>query len=339
MSDNRDSIDQTEETTGTGEARQVTESAATESLRDAVGAYVLDALPDDERQAFEAFLAISPETQADLHQLAPVVTLLPKLLEEETAAPAPTPASSEPVRDEAEPEPKDDVDSAPATEGERAAGGEGRSRTIRTAPQGTGPFEHKRRPRQSMRRAASARTAPAPLEGLSRIPAPWLTAAALAVIAVGAIIWALALESRIDSKNREIAAQAERLVSLEADVAELRRNANATAFTLSASDAAAGNARGTLLFSPREQIGILYVRGLPPLADGRVYQVWYLDDQGGQSRAGATFRVDRNGNAMIAVESDAPTFDSIAVSDEPEGGSSGPTGSIMLQGRLGGAAG
>jgi anti-sigma factor RsiW len=365
VTDNREPIDQTEENAEAGEEQliQPAPEADGESLRDAVGAYLLDALPNEERQEFEAFLATSPETQEELRQLAPVVTLLPILLElepgDETSAPAPTVGLRDRILSEAQAE--RDVTREPATDVESGLAADGvepmeelaeaaadqpdsidgaRSRTIRTAPQGTGPFEPKRRPRPSSQgRVATTRTSPTPFGTITQFPASWLIAAAITVVAIGAIIWALALQSRIDSKDREIAAQSERLTLQESEITELQQNDNATAFTLSASDGAAGNASGTLLFSPSEQIGVLYVREMPPLARDHVYQLWYLDDQGAPARPGGTFRVDRSGNGMIAVESDTPTFDRIALTAEPEGGSQAPTSDPILLGRIGGAAG
>jgi hypothetical protein len=160
----------------------------------------------------------------------------------------------------------------------------------------------------------------------------WLAAAAFLVVAVGAIFWALALQSRIDSKNREIAAQS-------SEIAELRQNANASAYTLSAGSDQVPDAGGTLLFSLKDQIGVLYVHDLPELDADRVYQLWYIEEGVEGARPGATFTVDRNGNGTVLVASDTPTYDVIALTEEPEGGSQGPTTAILLQGTLGGVAG
>jgi hypothetical protein len=326
-----------------------------EALRDAVGAYLLDALPEADRHAFESFLATSPEAQEEVRQLAPVVSLLPALFEIEPAAPdAPAPAAiqrerivaeAEAARDTAEEAPE--AAPAPSEPGPEAADVEPmeqlaaaaaeavhsreRSRTIRTTPEGTGPFELKRRAGRAQESAA-----PTPFGMITQLPAPWLAAAALGIVAIGAILWALALQGRIDSKNREITAQEQQIVSQSAEIAELRQNANATSYTLSA---AGGEARGTLLYSLREGIGVLYVQDLPRLESDLVYQLWYLDDQDAAPVPGGTFRVDRNGNGFTIVAEDTPTFDGIAITTEPEGGSEAPTSAIVLLGRLGGAAG
>ncbi|MCC6793388.1 MAG: anti-sigma factor [Thermomicrobiales bacterium] len=337
MTDDRDLTSEASETDDEAPARDDPTPAGIAangaSPSDAVAAYLLDALDENERVAFETYLATSPETQAELRQLAPVVSLLPKLFELETNddVSAPAPALRERIIQAATAEEAAAPPAAPVE-------AESRARTIRTAPEVTGPFEHKRPAARPAGRPA-ARRAPAPLASIARFPTSWLIAAGLTVVAIGAIIWALALQGRIDSKNREIAAQAERITSQESEIAELRENANATSFTLSAASNQPAGATGTLLYSLQDNIGVLYVRDLPALEDELVYQLWYLDDESESPRPGGTFRVDRNGAGFIVVESDTPVFDGLALTVEPEGGSDAPTSGVVLQGRLGGARG
>jgi hypothetical protein len=316
-----------------------------EAMRSSIGAYVLDALSEDERASFEAFLDTSPETQDELRQLAPVVTLLPQLLELERPGDAAAPAPSAELRERimtGAATGEVDVESieAPARdETQDAEAPVAPARTIRTPPPDSGPVESKQRSRPAPARDRAARTTPSPLANVRQFPTSWLIAAGLAVVAVGAIIWALALLGRIDNKEREITAQHERLVAQDAEIDDLRNNANATAFTLSATGEETPGAGGTLLFSPKDQIGVLYVHDLPPLDEERVYQLWYLDDQSAAPRPGGTFTVDSNGNGFTTVEADTPTFDQIALTEEPQGGSDAPTSEIVLAGQLGGAAG
>ena len=53
---------------------------------DALGAYVLDALPMDERRDFESHLATSTDCRQAVAELAPVVAVLPRLYDREPAA-------------------------------------------------------------------------------------------------------------------------------------------------------------------------------------------------------------------------------------------------------------
>lgn len=312
----------------------VEESSPAESLHDAIGAYLLDALPDDERAAFEQFLETSPEAQEELRQLQPVVALLPALFETEAldteATPAPAPAMREQLIAAAEEERPAAAARPSRTEAPDTDASPARARTIRTTPEATGPFGvDASRQRGGARARGGAQ--PTPISGFRTMPMSLLAAGLAGLIAIGAVIWALALQGRLETKDREIRAQA-------AQISELRRNANATAFTLAANDGAA-EATGTLLFSVRDQIGVLYVQSLPGLDEGRVYQLWYLNDDSTAPVPGGTFRVDRNGNGVLVVDPETPTYDAIALTEEPQGGSEAPTSEILLQGRLGGAAG
>ncbi len=49
---------------------------------DAIGAYILGALPDDERAAFEAHLRECPACQLELRELGPIAALLPRLYDD-----------------------------------------------------------------------------------------------------------------------------------------------------------------------------------------------------------------------------------------------------------------
>ncbi len=47
-----------------------------ERFEDLKDAYVLDALPEEERRSFEEYLAAHPERQADIDELGAIVSLL-----------------------------------------------------------------------------------------------------------------------------------------------------------------------------------------------------------------------------------------------------------------------
>ena len=81
------------------------------------------------------------------------------------------------------------------------------------------------------------------------------------------------------------------------------------------------------------------MHSLPELSPDEVYQLWYLDDASDAPTSGGTCTVDSNGNGVVTVNPDTPLYDGVALTTEPEGGSSAPTSAILLQGRLGGAAG
>ena len=74
---------------------------------------------------------------------------------------------------------------------------------------------------------------------------------------------------------------------------------------------------------------------LPALASGRVYQLWLIEGNNAPVSAG-TFTVDATGTGQIVLAS-ANTGSTFAVTDEPEGGSPGPTTPVLVAGA--GAAG
>ncbi|MER3486761.1 MAG: hypothetical protein C4345_13085, partial [Chloroflexota bacterium] len=98
-----------------------------------------------------------------------------------------------------------------------------------------------------------------------------------------------------------------------------------------------GNAEGTLFFSLPDQRGVVYVVHLPPPPSNRVYQLWYLENAPSAAPVpGPTFTVDAQGQGFAPVDPKAPTFDAIALTEEPEGGSTQPTSAVLMIGQLAG---
>jgi anti-sigma-K factor RskA len=93
-------------------------------------------------------------------------------------------------------------------------------------------------------------------------------------------------------------------------------------------------AQGQLLYDPEEEVAILVVADLPPLARGLVYQVLLIRDDGHDTAE--TFSVSTTGNEVLVIHSLAPlhTFTAVGVSIEPAGGSPQRTGEIILLGNL-----
>jgi anti-sigma-K factor RskA len=86
---------------------------------------------------------------------------------------------------------------------------------------------------------------------------------------------------------------------------------------------------GSVISAPDGQV--LVTARLPPLAQGRVYQLWQIEGSSAPVSAG-TFTVGPDGVGSIrATASAANTY---AVTDEPEGGSPGPTTPVLLSGQL-----
>lgn len=328
----------------------------------AAGAYVLDALSDEERSAFASFLAASPETQAEVRELASVVAVLPRLLTLDAVVlrgdadagaevPAPSPALRDRIMAAARAEPA----ALPVAEAATAAVDDdhGSPGQPPMEPSSAAPaaFEqawprplHRTdrteagalsvRPQGRIRAGTPLEAdadAPTPIRSLSRLPRPWLAAAAMTLVSVGAIVWALALLGQTHDRAREIRAQA-------TEIAQIRQDANATAFTMSATADGPNAANGTFFFSSRQPQAVLLVQGLKPPAQGRVYQLWYLNGATAPN-PGGTFDIDQNGNGFVVMASGPGSFTGVALTQEPAGGSTTPTLPILMQGAAATTAG
>jgi len=97
-------------------------------------------------------------------------------------------------------------------------------------------------------------------------------------------------------------------------------------------DAPAASAR--LIASPQRGKAVLLASGLKAPGAGRAYQIWFL--RNGQPVPNALFAVDRRGRGLSLATLGAPlgSFDTVAVTPEPESGSPSPTGPIVLAGAL-----
>ncbi|HEV2108415.1 MAG TPA: anti-sigma factor [Thermomicrobiales bacterium] len=277
-----------------------------QALDDAVGAYLLDALPEPERRAFEERLAASPDLRAEVARLAPVVRVLPLSLEENIPDVAPPASLRERILHAAFAEVPGPV---PITE----MHGEERDR----APSGT-PVPL--RPPGRVRPAGGI----APMRRFS----PWaLVAAALTLVAVGAVIWALSLQGRLEEMEEDLIA-----VRDQATTAAL--SDNAIAWTFTPTEEGPPTATGNLFYSSREQRVALAVEGLPRLPENQVYQLWYLSE-GQPPQPAETFTVGPEGKAALIEQNVPPgSFQQVAITAEPEGGSPAPTGDILLVGTL-----
>jgi anti-sigma factor RsiW len=308
---------------------------------DAVGAYLLDALPEEERVAFAGHLATCESCRREVAQLTPVVALLPRLLEldfeEEAGAvaealPPPSPglrdrilevarAEARPVVAEVAPvEPVEPVPVRPV-------------QTLRESP--FAPDEPvafpPSRPRGRIRGGdgiGSGKEPVSPWGTMGQLNRGWLAAAVLAIVAVGGIIWALALMGRIDDKDREIAALSTRAAD----------NTNLSAWHLVPGTGNQTGPSGIVLYSVDDKTGALVVSNMPALPADKVYQSWLIRS-GHDPVPGPTFTIDDQGRGSAPVESDTPGFNVVAITQEPVGGSDAPTSPILLQGELPGAFG
>lgn len=85
------------------------------------------------------------------------------------------------------------------------------------------------------------------------------------------------------------------------------------------------DAHGILLMQPTETTAALVAMDFPTLAPNRVYQLWLLRDN--QRDNGGIFQVDKDGYAMLLITAPQPlaAYRAAGITEEPAGGSAGPT--------------
>jgi anti-sigma-K factor RskA len=99
------------------------------------------------------------------------------------------------------------------------------------------------------------------------------------------------------------------------------------------SDKADSRARGLLLLRPDDPHAVLIVEELPPLPRDRAYQVW-LGWGDRQRDNGGVFRVDEQGFGLLSITAPRPftTYQRVGITEEPAGGSPGPTSPRVIGG-------
>jgi len=167
------------------------------------------------------------------------------------------------------------------------------------------------------------------------------------VTAILLFIWTLSLQTTI----RDLESQVTALQPLETTVTELQNQVQALQQALAQRDALlavlpegrslplAGTevqpeATGRLVVGADGRTAVLFVSDLPTLPSEQTYQLWLIGDSGPVSEG--VFMVDAEGVGILEVEAEAAvfTYATIGVSVEPEGGSTQPTGDIVMLGEI-----
>jgi nitrogen fixation-related uncharacterized protein len=345
---------------------------------DAIGAYILGALPDSEALAFEAHLSDCPQCQQELRALGPIAALLPRLyddldldgagglpdlepsagvkerivaeaiaVESSTISEPPTIDGVDRSVEAAVPELEDPVVpsiASPAVEAAEAVDADAiaaqvaadeaaeatEADSIVAAPQ--------RRPRGRISRGDAppeAKVVSLPRERSSIVP--WAIAAAAAILAIGAILWALAMMGQIDDLQGERDLQDQQLAQMNQEREEYLAQTPANVYPLvstTSSQNGENNATGMVYMDPDPNGwgGIIAFRNLSQPPSGQVYQLWMITDD--KPTPGPTFMPDADGKAMVQVGGDASGAGAMAITMEPDGGSQTPTTSPVMQGSL-----
>jgi anti-sigma-K factor RskA len=93
-------------------------------------------------------------------------------------------------------------------------------------------------------------------------------------------------------------------------------------------------ARGLLVINAGEATATLVVEGLPELAEDRSYQLWLIRE--GQRTTGGLFTVSPGGFGVLTVAAPLAlgSYQAFGITEEPAGGSPGPTGPKLLGGKI-----
>jgi anti-sigma-K factor RskA len=153
-------------------------------------------------------------------------------------------------------------------------------------------------------------------------------------LAAGTTVWALNLRSELDAQNARIATLSERANNYARVTAVLQ--AADTQIRVLEGTGDAPKAFGRVYIDPDTSEGMLMVRNLPPLPQGKVYQLWVARADGQRESAGVLTWTDKAGNGytLIRCPDKLSRWQSFGVTEEPTGGSQLPTGSRLLGGTI-----
>ncbi len=93
-----------------------------------------------------------------------------------------------------------------------------------------------------------------------------------------------------------------------------------------------GAAAGRILYVQEEQLAVITVQDLAPLADDKTYQVWAIS--GGAATGIGLFNTSDSGEASAAIQFDLSDAEVVAITVEPAGGSPQPTTEPVLEAEL-----
>jgi anti-sigma-K factor RskA len=183
-----------------------------------------------------------------------------------------------------------------------------------------------------------------------RKPARRATGAAAKIFAIAAsvafvalIISLILLWNRYNAMRHEMARLADRFDQTQGELAREREtlaDERAAKDLFSAPDALitslagtemAENARAKFIFDRKTGRAMLMADGLPPAPEGKAYQLWFIAD-GKSPMPGRVFTPDAKGHAEMRAEvpAEARNANTFAVTLEPQGGTTTPTGPKYL---------
>ncbi len=257
------------------------EDSMQREMNSLVAAYVLDALPPDEREVFEAFLDGSPTAAQEVAELLSVSAVLGAV---DTAAPAPG------LR-------------------ESVLSAVGRTRQL---PPITRRSNAERTPGQPVPAqpvpAQPVAAQPVPVTRRRKAAVRVAAAFALAAVLVLGVVVGIQADRLAEARRETQAAQGALALSSITGQADLQTRTSAVA----------SGGTATVLSSARAGRGVVLLAGVTTLATDKTYELWLID-AAGKPRPVTTFAPD-NTTATVDFAG-FRTGDSVGLSVEPAGGS------------------
>lgn len=160
----------------------------------------------------------------------------------------------------------------------------------------------------------------APTPAADRAERRWFTRPALALTAVAAaaaLIIGGGVVANVVSDYQFVQNQAEQLAAINA------------ADDTERATVAVGDASVTLVWSVDITSAALIVDNMDPAPSDKVYQLWYIGDDG--ARPAGIFTVSPDGEGWRVLDGDMAAGDTVGVTVEPRGGSEQPTSDPIMQ--------
>lgn len=151
-------------------------------------------------------------------------------------------------------------------------------------------------------------------------PVPALAIAVLVLALVGLAAWNISLQIALNQRP-EATPEQQALIDALAS--------GASVIALAGTDAAPSSS-ARLVQTPGSDRAFLVVNNLTPLPANQAYQVWRIENSTPQGVG--TFDILDSQVRIVSLQANFSEADAIGVSIEPEGGSSAPTGDIVLLG-------
>ncbi len=154
-------------------------------------------------------------------------------------------------------------------------------------------------------------------------------------VATVAVVWVVILNIQLSQLRREVSSLGDSLIaqsnSLEQINAKLPQTPTSAAMTISLKGTKVQpQAQGQLIADPKSESAVLVITGLGQLEAGKTYQVWLIDASGPKSAGLLTVNANGQGVIIVTSGSEIGSFKSLGISVEPAGGSSKPTGDIVV---------